>query len=789
MSKLKIVLLAIIVAVLTACGGGGGSAGTTTVGGGGTGGPAPAVSQETLLNIQLKDASGAVTQSVAASGGSEIVATLTTKTGTAIVGQPVVFDDFILSQLISFPDGKSVITDQNGVAKLKVNRISLTKFGSGLMSASFAGVSCAANCANAQFSSARSDITIRIDPPVLRLELLDTANVITTSISSAALTSIRATLKFADGTPVMQKRVEVTGDATKVTFPEGNSQLTDATGIAIIKVARAALNVSGAGNLNASAIITGVNASGSIDTTVVAGVLDYQVGVANISLVALDVGAGPLAAFGNRTVSVRANVNGVAATNSPVQVIFSASCGTTLPATVTTNAQGIASTTYSASLPICAGSNVNITASTVGAPPLSGLIAVANAIATNIQFVSTTPQLIYLKGSTGTTQAQAVFKVVDSNGTPLQNQKVRVSLSNVSTGVTLNTLGNTAAFDFTTDSAGIVSAAVFSGTVPTSLNVRAVLLDANSVETSVSVNSNLLNVASGRPTQRSLSLAVEKLSIEGGNIDGITTNVTLSMADRQGNPVPPGTQVNFVTESGVFAPAACFVPPPTLATAVSPAVPTSSCTVVLRSQGTRTGNGRVSILAYVVGEEDFVDANGNNTYDVGETFTDLGRAFRDDNGQARIGPNGQVTIVNANGVYDAGEFQVPRFGTAACVDGIGCAGDGAWGEADVRRLGTVVFATSQALINGQITPTSLSVVISDLNNNSVPTGSIVLATPVDATPDPACTLLGTSSVSVPNTLGVTSANFSFKDCGRGDAINVRVTTPLGVVTSKDFFIP
>lgn len=782
--KLLVAPLVAMTIGLAGCGGGGGSAGTTNgSGSGSTNGIGAAVIQEALLNLQLRDTAGAVTQSVAAAGGAEIVATLTTKAGVAVAGQRVIFDDVLVSSLISFPDGKSVTTDQNGLARLKISRLSLTRFGSGVVSASFNG--------NAQLASARSDISVRVDPPTLRLELFDAASAPTNSISSSALTSIRATLRFADGTPVTQKRVDITGDVTKVSFPEGSSQLTDATGVATVKVARAALNVSGAGSLSGSAVITGADASGSVDTTVVAGGVDYQVGVANIALSRLNLGTGPVPAFGNRTISVLASINGVASTNSPVQVTFSASCGTTLPTNVTTNSEGIASTTYSASLATCAGSNVNITASTIGAPSLAGTIAVANSIATNIQFVSTTPQLIYLKGSTGTTQAQVVFKVVDSNGTALQNQKVRLSLSNTSTGVTLNTLGNAGSFDFTTDSTGQVSAAVFSGSVPTSLNVKAVLLDSNNAETSVSVNSNLLSVASGRPTQRSLSLSIEKLSIEGGNTDGITTNVTFSMADRQGNPVPPGTQVNFVTESGVFLPAACFVPPPVPATANLPAIPSSSCTVTLRSQGTRTRNGRVSILAYVVGEEDFVDGNGNNIYDCGESYTDLGFAFRDDNGQALAG---------ANNAFDNGEFQVPRAPSsstclvaktplpAGALAGVPGTNDGVWGEAEVRRLGVVIFATSQAAINAQIVGNSLNVVVSDLNGNSVPTGSTIVASAIDATSAPACTMVGATSVNVPNTLSATAANFSFSGCIQGDAINVKVTTPLGVVSTRDFLI-
>ena len=343
--------------------------------------------------------------------------------------------------------------------------------------------------------------------------------------------------------------------------------------------------------------------------------------------------------------------------------------------------------------------------------------------------------------------------------------------------------------DLTTDSQGQVSAAVFSGTVPTSLNVSATLLDASNLPTLISSNSNLLTVAVGRPVQRALSLAVQFRSIEGGSLDGSTTTVTLSMADRQGNPVPAGTQVNFVTEVGVMLPPVCSVDT------------TSSCTVTLRSQGTRTVNGLVSILAYVAGEEDFVDVNGNNIFDSGDTFTDLGRAFRDDNG---------ASVTGKNGVYSTGEFQVPRVGAAACTPAGGCIGDGVWGGADVRIQTTVVFATSQASISTSslvattpftgstpVTNTlnSVLVTVTDLNGNSVATGSTIAVSTIDdgfqvpGVPSGAnCALTSTAAFTVPATLGPFAFPVSLRACTVGDQLRIRVTAPSGLVTEGTFTV-
>ena len=600
-----------------------------------------------------------------------------------------------------------------------------------------------------------------------------------TSVSASGST-VQAVVKDETGAVVAGRLVTFSGDATLVKFnPPSGQVLTDNNGVATVQVAPATVSSVGAGTLQAQA---------KVGATTLLTTFDFQLSASNLALQGLNLGTGALAAFGNRPISVLATINGVAATNTPVQVTLSASCGTVTPATVTTNALGVADTTYTASLATCAGTNVTITAGSVGAASVSGQIAVASSIATNVQFISTTPQLINLDGSVGTTQAQVVFKVVDSTGNPLQNKKLRLALSNSSTGVSLNTLGNSAPVELTTDSLGQVSAAVFSGTVPTSLNVVATLLDGSNQPTLIGSSSNLLTVAVGRPVQQALSLAVGKFSIEGMSIDGVSTDVTLSMADRQGNPVPAGTQVNFVTEAGVMLPPVCTV------------TDQSSCAVTLRSQGTRTATGRVSILAYVAGEENFVDVNGNNVFDTGEPFSDLGRAFRDDHGSSSTG---------TNGVYDTGEFQVPRVGAVACTQAAGCVGDGVWGAADVRIGATVVFASSSAVITTNsltaATPfvgsspvtntlTSVTVSVSDTKGNSMATGSTIAVSTIDdgfsvaGTTGNNCAVSSTASFTVPNTLGSLSIPVILKACTAGDQLRVRVTSPSGFVTEEIFTV-
>lgn len=620
-----------------------------------------------------------------------------------------------------------------------------------------------------------------IAKPTLTLALVDSSGAKMNFVSASGFISAKATLKDAAGGALVGTKVTFAGDAQLVNIGPANSVLTDSSGVATVQLSAASLTAVGAGTLSVSALAAGKSLESNID---------FQISPANVTL-SLDVGAGlgSLAAYGNRIVFAIANIDGKLATSSPVQVTFTASCGTVKPSTVTTDSAGRATTTYTADSANCAGGNVKITANSVGvASPPEATIAVAAVQATNLQFVSASPALIYLLGSGATTQSLMTFKVVDGTGLPVQNQKVNLALLNTAAaaGISIDTLGNSAGVSKTTDASGQVVVAVFSGNVPTSVQVSAKLDAPSNVQT----NSNVLTVASGKPVQKAASLALEKFSIEGFSVDGVTTQVTLSMADRQGNPVPDGTEVNLVAESGVLIPARCVV-----------AGGTSQCSSTYRSSGTRPVNGRVTILAYVPGEEDFVDANFNNKYDSGETFTDMGNAYRDD---------------DENLTFTVGEFSVPRVGASACpvlVDTVegGRANtcDGVWGSNEVRRQAILVVATSQARITAvSTTKADFRVSVTDLNGNSMPTGTIIAAEKQSGRD--ACTVKTVLPTTIANRYGPQIVTIDLDKCDTStaaipgipasvgpptvaavdpvpafpaDRIRVLVTSPLGTVTT------
>ena len=609
------------------------------------------------------------------------------------------------------------------------------------------------------------------DNPVLTSAgLRDASGAATNAISASGFTTLNVTLTSPSGAPLPNQLIVVSGDDAQVKFPEGASGLTNAAGVASIKVARASLSANGAGALT----VTYSYKVGSIQSypngsapptkdVVISTYVGYQLATANIELVNLDVGSPTLDAYGTRQVSVQANFNGKPST-TPVQVNFTATCGKISPVTASTNSAGIVTTSYSAvdsageaqSTQGCSGKTVEISASTIGAAVATKSLNIKGAPATSISFVSATPERIFLANSGGKdTQSSVVFKLVNARGEALLGQDVVLTLKTLNGGIpkaSFGTVGNLAAITVPTDSNGRVSVPVFSGSVPTNVVVNAALKSNPGVQT----DSAALTIASGRPAQARVSLSIEKFALEGFNVDGDESTVTMSLADRQGNPVPDGTAVNFVTEGGVMIPPIC--------TTGSKAPGDSQCTVKIRTQNPRPQSitpriGRVSILAYAAGEENFDDRNFNNVYDAGESFTDLGTAYRDD---------------NENKMFDNdAEFSVPRTGATPQN------GDGVWGAADVREQRIMIFSTSTAVITTtNVSTASVNFSVADGNGNSMPTGSVITVTTIDNTENSlSCSVAAGATAVIPNTLDPFPWSASLSKCAPGDSVNIEVKTP------------
>jgi hypothetical protein len=58
----------------------------------------------------------------------------------------------------------------------------------------------------------------------------------------------------------------------------------------------------------------------------------------------------------------------------------------------------------------------------------------------------------------------------------------------------------------------------------------------------------------------------------------------------------------------------------------------------------RPADGRITILAYALGEESFIDTNGDNLFEAGEPFQDLGEPFRNDRAITNLNANANWTV-------------------------------------------------------------------------------------------------------------------------------------------------
>ena len=471
--------------------------------------------------------------------------------------------------------------------------------------------------------------------PTLVVTIFNSSNAKVNTIGVGSGFAASATVRDAAGTAVANRLVTFSLNGASIATLSPESALTDAAGVAKVSIAPSSVSALGAATVAATAVV---------GTATVQGQADFAVSASNLSLSALTVGSSNLPSGGNTSVNVTALIGGAASTGVPININFTVSCGRINgvggSVSLATDGRGVASAVYtavSADGLLCSGP-VTVSAASAGASSSSTTITVTAPIANAITFASAAPAQIFVAGSGALEQSLVKFKAF-AGSTPLSNVAVRFTLLVNPGGVGLNTSGSSAEVAATTNAQGEASVSVFSGSIPGPVRVRATLVS----DAAVFAETQNLSVSSGPPSQRFMSLSVETFNIEGWNIDGTATKLTVRLADRQGNPVEDGTVVNFTAEGGQVA-SSC----PTLKGANG----ISACSVDFISQNPRPAGGRASVLAFTSGTKDYADVNGNNRYDAGiDTLFDIGDAYRDD---------------GENAVFDAGEFVVPRGGVQAC---------------------------------------------------------------------------------------------------------------------------
>jgi hypothetical protein len=581
------------------------------------------------------------------------------------------------------------------------------------------------NGSNTTTSTTTGGVTVL---PILELALINSSGaVIADNSVSSGITFARATVKNADGTPVVNKLVTFTVDAAIVTLsPASGLILTNSSGIAKIQIRSSTTSTAGAASLSASA--QGISAN-----------IDVQTSASNVTLGALTPNLLTLTAYQATSVSVDVAINGSPAASGQVSVNFSSPCGSFTPVSVVTNSLGKAVSTFTATG--CSGGSINLSANASGVSnPVTAAVNIQVAAATTLNFVSAIPATIFsTEALFGTKTSRVTFKLVDAGGVGKDGETVNLSISPAAAAAGVVFSDNQqVTTSQATSGGGLVTVNVNSGALPTPLTIDAVLAG----NTSIRASSGGLAVNSGAPVQNFFSLSASARNIEGWDYDGELATITLFAADRLAQPVPDGTVISFVAEGGQIT-ASC----PTAVNANGK----SGCSVSLQSQAFRPSNGRVSVLAYSEGVEPFVDTNGDNVFTPGESYADLGQPFIDANEDGAYDSTEQKIGNSASAGIGALPCVTPPLSFGVLPSSVPNTCNGARGKALVRSEGVFVFSTSFAGVPfiSTPTPTGFSIRIQDRNGNAMPYGSVVTA---DVAGAPKCAF----SKAIPSTVASTT---------------------------------
>ncbi|MDD2308948.1 MAG: Ig-like domain-containing protein [Desulfuromonadaceae bacterium] len=622
-----------------------------------------------------------------------------------------------------------------------------------------------AGCGGSSSSSSQDTSPVQLSPG----SALGSITIANTALQFSETTSVSATFKKTDGTPASGINVNFSTTLGTIT-PASGIVNTDTNGTATVQLTVGA--ISGQGQITASA---------TVDNKQITKTGLFSVSLPPLKLTPISLGLSTLSYGGSTSVSVTImDANGVTYTGQEVDVTFSSTQASSGKATISSpvrTVNGVATVTYQA---ITATGSDTITAAITGDSKTANITVNALA-ASSITFVSANPINIGLKGMGGAgiqETSLVTFKVFDTAGQPKANQQVDFALNTTVGGLSLSSYSGSTAND------GTVSTIVQAGIIATSVRITATLRGITPV---IATQSDQLVVSTGVPAQDGFSISIETLNPEAWNTDGVIDKVTARLSDHFHNPVPDGTAVYFTTSGGSIQPSCTTI--------------AGACTVNWTSQNPRPLNGRARILAYAVGEEAFLDLNGNGYADAAE-FTDDSEAFRDDNESGVKNAAETFIDFNSDGVFNGPDIK---------YNGVlqGAAYVGAPKSKHVFSNSTLVMASSAAKITStcnSVLPGSYAecnVTVSDENGNSMPAGTTVnikITTTVQGTwtgfiSDFSLNIPIFDTYTFPNTnsnsgvlFPITISDSNSKTTAPIGILEVKVTSPGGLVTPGTFRI-
>lgn len=521
-----------------------------------------------------------------------------------------------------------------------------------------------------------------------------------TSISAASPATVTATLKDAQGNGVsgqvvtfsVARGLGTTNIATALTQSAAPN-----VGSAIVLLSPTSATSAGADDVSATVSYGGTTLTRS---------LGFQVQATPVTLDSFAASSSPLGAYGQTNLTL--NLTG-ATTTSPVSITVTSSCVALGKATLSpssfTATSGSVTMQYRdngcGAVQVADQLQAVVTATGTSRSLVLPITAPADS---SIAFIQASPEQIYLRGSGFAENSVVTFEVRDAAGNPLPNRVVELRLLTGAGGVTMEgrpveSINPPSAnpFTLTSNASGRVSARVNSGSLPTPVRVHARLADSTSIAT---VSSNL-SVAVGLPSQLNFSFSQLTRNIEGCDVDGTTNTYQIIAADRNGNPVPAGTSVNFVTEGGQIE--------AIRQTQIVSGIARTTANFV--SSEPRPQDCRLTVTAYALGEESFIDLNGNNSYDgpgssdplvpvAGEPFQDLGNIFKDRNFDGVVDADDEFISLTINNGAACKPITNPLLGLDVTIPTVGAnTCDAKWsgaGQVYVRRALETVLSKSQA---------------------------------------------------------------------------------------------
>ncbi len=255
--------------------------------------------------------------------------------------------------------------------------------------------------------------------------------------------------------------------------------------------------------------------------------------------------------------------------------------------------------------------------------------------------------------------------------------------------------------------------------------------------------------------------------------NGVENEITARVADRHNNPAPDGTVVQFLTNGGSI-PSQCKTTD-------------GACTVTWISQNPRPGvNGNpgqpgvVVVLAYTTGEESFNDLNDNDQFDAGETIADLPEPFLDVNLDGTRNANEEFVDFNGNNTFDLAD---------GVYTGTSCVGD----NTVCNRTNLFVWQTSSFLITGLPTNISyapnplqfstdaagtITVTITDTNTNPLASGTQINIKVADGSIEPtAITATGGDTTFV--------LTYTAPSAPGADTLSLEIISPVSEIKTND----